>query len=107
MSAWIISSPNCPIESALFELASDGRLDFSIAGMSEAAAQTSDIFSGEVRFRAHIMEGFVPYFLSATSAGKSTLLQARHCGTNRDIHLAWCIEQQLAASGVEFVRSKP
>ena len=93
MSAWIISSPNRPIASALFELAADGRLDFGIAGISETAALVSEVFSGEVRFRAHIMEGFVPYFLSASLSGKSTLLKVRHCGTNRDIHLAWFIEQ--------------
>ena len=105
MSAWIISSPKRPIEFALFELAADGRLDFGIAGISETAVEASEVFSGEVRFKAHIMEGFVPYFLSASSSGKSTLLKVRYCGTNRDTHLAWFIEQQLAANGVEFVRA--
>ena len=107
MLSWLISCEEGSSIEQLFQPCDDGRIGFGIAGWSADAASISDLLSGEIRFRGYIMEGFVPYFLSAKETPEGLRVNLRLTGSNRDEHVYWFVEKHIAENGCNFVRVAP
>ena len=93
-----------PIE-RLFARGEDGHLLFGVAGESVGPASTSDLLAGEVRFCAHVLEGFVWYFLSAQQLADALALTIRREEGGRNEHLEWFVQKLIQSQGCDVRRN--
>ena len=83
----------CPIDG-------DGFLIFGFAGRSGNPSNHEQLFAGQVRISDYIMEGFVPYLLSAQRTGDGIRFTVRKTGTNRDASVDWFVEKYISSKGL-------
>jgi hypothetical protein len=88
----------CPID--------DGEhILFGFSGRSRTPSGYSRLFAESVEIIDYLMEGFVPYLLSAERTGDGLRLIVRKTGTNRDESVDWFVEKYLTSKGLTVTKS--
>lgn len=82
-----------------------GHILFGFSGRSRTPSDHSQLLTGPVEIIDYLMEGFVPYMLSAERSGEGLRLVVRKTGTSRDESIDWFIEKYLASMGLAVTKS--
>jgi hypothetical protein len=88
----------CPIDEK-------GHILFGFSGRSRAPSDHDRLLTGSVEIIDYLMEGFVPYLLSAERTGEGLRLVVRKTGTNRDQSVDWFVEKHLTSKGLTVTKS--
>ena len=88
----------CPIDES-------GHLLFGFSGHSRTASDHGRLLAGPVEIIDYLMEGFVPYFLSAERTSDGLRLHVRKTGTNRDEAVDWFVEKYVTSKGLTATKS--
>jgi hypothetical protein len=83
----------CPIDEG-------GHIRFGFSGRSRTPSDHSQLFAGSVEIIDYLMEGFVPYLLSAERTGEGLRLVVKKTGTNRDEAVDWFVEKYLTSKAL-------
>ena len=104
-SCYVITSESPGLLERLFAQSEDGRLSFGVAGESVEPASIPDLLAGEVRFRAHVMEGNATYDLSARETKEGLTLTVRNTAGARAEHVDWFVQRQIESEGCHVHRA--
>jgi hypothetical protein len=88
----------CPIDE-------DGHILFGFAGRSRTPGDHDRLLTGSVEIVDYVMEGFVPYLLSAERTREGLKLVVRKSGTNRDGAVDWFVDKYLESKGFAATKS--
>src|SRR5215208_763089 len=88
----------CPIDER-------GHILFGFSGRSRTPGDHDRLYTGSVEIIDYLMEGFVPYLLSAERTSEGLRLVVRKTGTNRDESVDWFVEKYLASKGLTATKS--
>ena len=83
----------CPIDER-------GHILFGFSGRSRVPSNHDRLLAGSVEIIDYLMEGFVPYLLSAERTDTGLMLVVRKTGTNRDESVDWFVEEYLSSKGL-------
>jgi hypothetical protein len=89
----------CPVDAA-------GFIAFGFSGRSRGPSGHHQLLAGSVEIIDYLLEGFVPYWLSAERLRDGIRLIVRKTGTNRDDSIDWFIEKYITSKGLA-VTKKP
>jgi hypothetical protein len=87
----------CPIDER-------GHLLFGFSGRSRSPSDHDRLVTGSVEIIDYLMEGFVPYLLSAGRTGDGLRFVVRKTGTNRDESVDWFVEKYLTSKGLAVTK---
>jgi hypothetical protein len=88
----------CPIDER-------GYIRFGFSGHSRTPSNHNQLLEGSVEIIDYLMEGFVPYLLSAKQTGEGLRLVVRKTGTNRDESVDWFVEKYLTSKGLKVTKN--
>lgn len=88
----------CPLDEG-------GHILFGFSGHSRTPSDHSRLISEPVEIIDYLLEGFVPYLLSAERTSEGLKLVVRKTGTNRDESVDWFVEKYLASKGLLVIKS--
>jgi hypothetical protein len=88
----------CPIDER-------GHILFGFSGRSRAPSNHDRLLAGSVEIIDYLMEGFVPYLLSAERTGEGLRLVVSKTGTNRHESVDWSVEKYLTSKGLKITKS--
>jgi hypothetical protein len=88
----------CPIDER-------GHILFGFSCRSRTPSNQNRLLTGSVEIIDYLMEGFVPYRLSAERTSEGLRLLVRKTGTNRDESVDWFVEKYLTSKGLTVTKS--
>jgi len=92
------------IAEALFPCDESGFLKFGFAGRSRDRANLTSLQTGFVPFVDYLMEGFVPYDISAEPSADGLRIAIEKRGTNRDSAIDWFVTRYIESKGFTIRR---
>jgi hypothetical protein len=99
-SAFYVAGDSGTLLAILCPIDEGGHIRFGFSGRSRTPTDYSRLFEGSVEIIDYLMEGFVPYLLSAERTGEGLRLVVKKTGTNRDEAVDWFVEKYLASKGL-------
>jgi hypothetical protein len=99
-SAFYIAGDSEALLAMLCPIDEGGHIRFGFSGRTRTPADHSQLFAESVEIIDYLMEGFVPYLLSAERTAEGLRLVVKKIGTNRDGAVDWFVEKYLTSKGL-------